>query len=64
MNAMCILVKTFHFTLNGWIDMISCTKVLSQKNINFSGNELLCFASFTSWFCQHDLAIVYWFLHH
>jgi len=35
-----------------------------SKNPNISGNKFLCFASFTSWFYQHDLAVVYWFLHH
>jgi len=30
-----------------------------SRNRNFSGNEFLCFASFTSSFYQHALAIVY-----
>ena len=30
-----------------------------SRNPNFSGNEFLCFASFTLSFYQHTLAIVY-----
>jgi len=30
-----------------------------SRNPNFSGNEFLCFASFTSSFYRHALAIVY-----
>ena len=34
-----------------------------SKNPNFPGNEFLCFGSFTSWFYQHGLTIVYWFFY-
>jgi len=65
-RATCSTVSDLHpkFALRPHHVEGSVHKGSISRNPNFSGNEFLCFASFTSSFYQHALAIVYWFLHH